>query len=86
MGSNDSIFVGFPFLLQLGTLLPIGRRLKARQLEEPVIWVQVLQNRCIFQNDSATFTKESHVVDSCLVNLLLLVLDVLGLVVLQVGL
>ena len=85
MGSNDSIFVGLPLLLQLSTLLPIGRRLKARQLEEPVIWVQVLQNRRIFQDDSAAFTKEGHVVDSCLVNLLF-VLAVLGLVVLQVSL
>lgn len=85
MCSKHSFFVRFPLLLQHCTLLPSSRHLEARQLEEPVLGVHVLQNCSVLQDDSAPFTQEGQVVDSRLVYLLLLIL-VLRLVVPQVSL
>ena len=73
MCRKHSFLVSFPLLLQLCALLPSSRHLKARQLEQSVLGVHVLQDCSVLKDDSAPFTEEGQVVDCSLVHFLFVV-------------
>ena len=83
MSSNDLSLVLCPLLLQCSPCTIILREFEARQVKDPMLWVLVLQDCCIFQDSLASLLQELQVVSRCQVHRILFTLPYAVLVVLR---